>query len=553
MKNDMNSDITGLASLDSPYQMKAKEFEHLPDDDNKIDAMVKSGVDLRTALLVMKAKAVREAQAKSAATGRPVNPSTVEQDIEAMFAHYKASHPQVAQQGKGIPSVPLPEDMFQGGYAEGGIVAFEAGGLNDPDTVAGVLGQPPMRLDAMRPVEASQVAGVDPALVSKWMNYGYGQRGPLDATVSGIASMGYNPEKYLGQIRADRANAASVANQLRPNGNEADYQERSKQFAIQSGMNEGEADTLVGLAKYRDDMDKYYANEPVSNRALAKSSADIRNTAFDAYKNHMPLSNMQGAMLAFGILGGNQINAASEAQKALSDAHLDTTIKAAAAKEAMTKNLISTRSEGAKEFKDAMFGWNDAQKREDELDKYITTAQTGALTHNQQMKVQAATINAYARNPGVAYQPMLDALEQRQAEAEARGPAGEAEVAAIKEAKDRILARAQGAVKSTTSGYAATLSAEARIAAANIASVTRERVAAMNDGQLKALEAQYAPLLAVADTGDSTLNAYKNNLAIMIASRKAELAAMSNSAPGAAAPAAAPAPGRVVGYRQTGQ
>ena len=524
MKNNINSDITGLASLDPVYQMKAQQFAHLPDDDNKIDMLMKSGLDFRTAGLVMKARALQEANEKSATTRQPVNPNTVAQDIDTELAHYEMMHPQIAAQGKGIASVPVPENMFNGNYAKGGIVAFSPGGLNDPDTAAGMLGQPQpqLTLDQMRSEAPSTPAGVDPVRVNTWMTNAFKIPSPLDVAVSGVSNMGYNPETYLKQIRDDRANAASVAEQLRPVGNEEDYIRRAKDFAVnEAGMNKGEANSLLALSKYRDDMNEYYANDPVTQRSLSKSSGDLQNAALEAFKNRMPLSNTQGVLMALGIVGKNQINAASEAQKAQYDAHLDTAIKEGALQEAMAKNLISARTEGTKEFHDAYMGWNDAAKRQDELDKTIETAQTNALAHGQQLRASATLAAAGYRQPGVTYQPKLDYLAQARAEALARGPDGAADVAAIDVATKNIQDLRQQAVGATTQGYSAGLSAVAKEQVAKFMTASREHVAAMSDRELFKLETDLAQLPDLSD--NPMLQGMRGQLTKSIADRKAQL------------------------------
>ena len=522
MNNNINSDITGLASLDPVYQMKAQQFAHLPDDNNKIDMLMKSGLDFRTAGLVMKARALQEAKEKSATTGQPVNPNTVAQDIDTELAHYEMMHPRIAAQGKGIASVPVPENMFNGNYAKGGIVAFSPGGLNDPDTVAGALGQPQLTLDQMRSVAPSTPAGVDPVRVNTWMTNAFKIPSPLDIAVSGVSNMGYNPETYLKQIREDRENAASVAEQLRPVGNEEDYIRRAKDFAVnEAGMNKGEANSLLALSKYRDDMNEYYANDPVTQRSLSKSSGDLQNAALEAFKNHMPLSNTQGVLMALGIVGKNQINAASEAQKAQYDAHLDTAIKKGAVQEAMAKNLISTRTEGTKEFHDAYMGWNDAAKRKDELDKTIATAKTNALTHGQQLRASATLAAAGYRQPGVTYQPKLDYLAQERAKALARGPDGAADVAAIDDVVKTIQDLQLHAVGATTQGYGANLSADAKERVAKWMTASREHVAAMNDRELLKLETDLAQLPDLSD--NPMLQGIRGQLIKSIADRKAQL------------------------------
>ena len=522
MKNNINSDITGLASLDPVYQMKAQQFAHLPDDDNKIDMLMKSGLDFRTAGLVMKARALQEANEKSATTRQPVNPNTVAQDIDTELAHYEMMHPQIAAQGKGIASVPVPENMFNGNYAKGGIVAFSPGGLNDPDTVAGALGQPQLTLDQMSSVAPSTPAGVDPVRVNTWMTNAFKIPSSLDIAVSGVSNMGYNPETYLKQIRDDRANAASIAEQLRPVGNEEDYIRRAKDFAVnEAGMNKGEANSLLALSKYRDDMNEYYANDPVTQRSLSKSSGDLQNAALEAFKNRMPLSNTQGVLMALGIVGKNQINAASEAQKAQYDAHLDTAIKEGAVQEAMAKNLISARTEGTKEFHDAYMGWNDAAKRQDELDKTITTAQTNALAHGQQLRASATLAAAGYRQPGVTYQPKLDYLAQERAKALARGPDGAADVAAIDDATRQIQNLRLQAVGATTQGYSANLSAEAKEQAAKLMTTSREHIAAMGDKELLKFETDLAQLPDLSD--NPMLQGIRGQLIKSIADRKAQL------------------------------
>ena len=522
MNNNINSDITGLASLDPVYQMKAQQFAHLPDDNNKIDMLMKSGLDFRTAGLVMKARALQEAKEKSATTGQPVNPNTVAQDIDTELAHYEMMHPRIAAQGKGIASVPVPENMFNGNYAKGGIVAFSPGGLNDPDTVAGALGQPQLTLDQMRSVAPSTPAGVDPVRVNTWMTNAFKIPSPLDIAVSGVSNMGYNPETYLKQIRDDRANAASVAEQLRPVGNEEDYIRRAKDFAVnEAGMNKGEANSLLALSKYRDDMNEYYANDPVTQRSLSKSSGDLQNAALEAFKNHMPLSNTQGVLMALGIVGKNQINAASEAQKAQYDAHLDTAIKKGAVQEAMAKNLISTRTEGTKEFHDAYMGWNDAAKRKDELDKTIATALTGALTHGQQLRASATLAAAGYHQPGVTYQPKLDYLALERAKALARGPDGAADVAAIDAAAKTIQDLQLHAVGATTQGYGANLSADAKERVAKWMTASHERIAAMNDKELLKFETELAQLPDLSD--NPMLQGMREQLIKSIAGRKAQL------------------------------
>ena len=522
MNNNINSDITGLASLDPVYQMKAQQFAHLPDDNNKIDMLMKSGLDFRTAGLVMKARALQEAKEKSATTGQPVNPNTVAQDIDTELAHYEMMHPRIAAQGKGIASVPVPENMFNGNYAKGGIVAFSPGGLNDPDTVAGALGQPQLTLDQMRSVAPSTPAGVDPVRVNTWMTNAFKIPSPLDIAVSGVSNMGYNPETYLKQIRDDRANAASVAEQLRPVGNEEDYIRRAKDFAVnEAGMNKGEANSLLALSKYRDDMNEYYANDPVTQRSLSKSSGDLQNAALEAFKNHMPLSNTQGVLMALGIVGKNQINAASEAQKAQYDAHLDTAIKKGAVQEAMAKNLISTRTEGTKEFHDAYMGWNDAAKRKDELDKTIATAKTNALTHGQQLRASATLAAAGYRQPGVTYQPKLDYLAQERAKALARGPDGAADVAAIDDVVKTIQDLQLHAVGATTQGYGANLSADAKERVAKWMTASHERIAAMNDKELLKFETELAQLPDLSD--NPMLQGMREQLIKSIAGRKAQL------------------------------
>ena len=522
MNNNINSDITGLASLDPVYQMKAQQFAHLPDDNNKIDMLMKSGLDFRTAGLVMKARALQEAKEKSATTGQPVNPNTVAQDIDTELAHYEMMHPRIAAQGKGIASVPVPENMFNGNYAKGGIVAFSPGGLNDPDTVAGALGQPQLTLDQMRSVAPSTPAGVDPVRVNTWMTNAFKIPSPLDIAVSGVSNMGYNPETYLKQIREDRENAASVAEQLRPVGNEEDYIRRAKDFAVnEAGMNKGEANSLLALSKYRDDMNEYYANDPVTQRSLSKSSGDLQNAALEAFKNHMPLSNTQGVLMALGIVGKNQINAASEAQKAQYDAHLDTAIKEGAVQEAIAKNLISTRTEGTKEFHDAYMGWNDAAKRKDELDKTIATAKTNALTHGQQLRASATLAAAGYRQPGVTYQPKLDYLAQERAKALARGPDGAADVAAIDDVVKTIQDLQLHAVGATTQGYGANLSADAKERVAKWMTASHERIAAMNDKELLKFETELAQLPDLSD--NPMLQGMRDQLIKSIADRKVRL------------------------------
>ena len=68
-----------------------------------------------------------QAAANMQAMQRPMQPSVIEQ---AMAINAQAEAPQQAPMDAGVASLPVPEEMYSGeGYAGGGIVAFDEGGL----------------------------------------------------------------------------------------------------------------------------------------------------------------------------------------------------------------------------------------------------------------------------------------------------------------------------------------------------------------------------------------------------------------------------------------
>lgn len=67
-----------------------------------------------------------QAAANMQAMQRPMQPSVIEQ---AMAINAQAEAPQQAPMDAGVASLPVPEDMYSDGYAGGGIVAFDEGGL----------------------------------------------------------------------------------------------------------------------------------------------------------------------------------------------------------------------------------------------------------------------------------------------------------------------------------------------------------------------------------------------------------------------------------------
>jgi hypothetical protein len=67
-----------------------------------------------------------QAAANMQAMQQPMQPSVIEQ---AMAINAQAEAPQQAPMDAGVASLPVPEEMYSEGYAGGGIVAFDEGGL----------------------------------------------------------------------------------------------------------------------------------------------------------------------------------------------------------------------------------------------------------------------------------------------------------------------------------------------------------------------------------------------------------------------------------------
>jgi len=85
-----------------------------------------------------------QAAANMQAMQQPMQPSVIEQ---AMAINAQAEAPQQAPMDAGVASLPVPEEMYSEGYAGGGIVAFDEGGLAGtfdmfmPETEYGAVGR----------------------------------------------------------------------------------------------------------------------------------------------------------------------------------------------------------------------------------------------------------------------------------------------------------------------------------------------------------------------------------------------------------------------------
>lgn len=85
-----------------------------------------------------------QAAANMQAMQQPMQPSVIEQ---AMAINAQAEAPQQAPMDAGVASLPVPEEMYSDGYAGGGIVAFDEGGLAGtfdmfmPETEYGAVGR----------------------------------------------------------------------------------------------------------------------------------------------------------------------------------------------------------------------------------------------------------------------------------------------------------------------------------------------------------------------------------------------------------------------------
>ena len=532
-------DVTGLAALDPQYAMKAQQVAGLPLD-KQVSTLLDSGLNPSTVALVLKARKLKELSSMGA---KPADPRSVDQEVDQAIQNYAITH--ARNMNAGIPTIPLSASMFGQndqasgpvqGKAKGGIIAFGDGGGVSPN-LFGFGAVPSDMTQVSTPIPAGTTpapAGTTPTasaqpsieqLTAQYLKNAYGARGPMDALISSVGGMRVKPD--LTQVNADRADARKVSDMLTPKGNEQDYQDRALGFAQAYGMNKGEAEGLVSIAKYRDDMNQFYSQEAANRRGLAKASQE----ELDFAEKRIPMSNLQGALVALALTGKNVTNAQTEAKKALADAKMDTSLRAASLQNEMYKNFMGTRKEGSEDFKQAYLGYNDAKKREDELDRAVLNAETQTAVHNQQMKLGAAQVSAYARDPYLHFQPGLDLLTQQRAEAAARKDTNA--VAAIDAAMAQFKTQATESIVNTPAGYAANVRAAAARDIANLQSITKQKIAAMNDGELKLLEAQLVSMPPI--EGNEFYTNMRNNAIQMIADRKKELAA---GGPGASAPGA---------------
>jgi len=357
MQNITPNDVTGIAALDPQYMMKAQQVAGLPLD-KQIQSLLGDGnLDPRTVALVLKARKLKEL---SSAGLKQVNPATVSQEVDQAINNYTATH---AHAQNGLAGIPLSANMFGHeldqdpvqGKANGGLIAFAAGDVVPPANGVSSFnpmfsdnagyGMPILSQDEFRQLaqtnpqpqqpQQQQIAGIDPKLVSQYLTGALGAKDPTLTALSGIDTRLIKPN--YADLDRHIADAERISKLTAPKGDEQSYIDEAMKFAQDHGMNQGEAEAMVTMARYRDQVTEYNSDKNASKRGLTKASGDIADTAMNLYEKHLPINNVQGALLSLAIAGKDVANSKTESQKALMEAQRDTDLKTAELKSAMIR------------------------------------------------------------------------------------------------------------------------------------------------------------------------------------------------------------------------
>ena len=120
----------GLKVLNQPIDVLAKlpQEQLIAMSQRPVGSPDRIPPDYLSTILSAKAQMIQEASNRQA-MAQPAKPSIVEQ---AMAINAQAEAPQMAPMDAGVASLPVPDDMYASadeGYAGGGIVAFDRGGM----------------------------------------------------------------------------------------------------------------------------------------------------------------------------------------------------------------------------------------------------------------------------------------------------------------------------------------------------------------------------------------------------------------------------------------
>lgn len=492
------NDVTGIAALDPRYALKAKEIEGMPLD-QQVDALLSSGLDARTASLILKAKLLREAAGKS---GQPVSQQTVAEEVDDAIARAAAHRARRPENG-GIPSIPMPDNMFQnlaepsmgGGtgqyspqaetpkqsFAKGGIVAFagkDSSLVENPNAPpltftdllnADLAGMNSMGLmQAVAPPKAPEAPTADPRQVADIYNRVRRAPNPYDPRNFIGANVGYSDTRAdMAPVMADRLQALETLKKLGVPDRDTIFS-TVKAEAEKLGLNKAETKGLADLVQQRIDLDAWQKQQ--RGYALLKAGQDVLKFGSDYRLGGAGHQALAAAIVGMGGYGG----AMREAQKDYMAARKDLANANYNLEAAIDKNNMGLITLTDKRYSDLLTAQDNAQRRVDELDRSIASEAAATRRANASAALGRAQISAM-NNPGLQYVGAFEELDRQRMQAEQiPDPTARAQALAnIDAVEQTLMEQRDRAIGSTTSAFNTLTRTQAQQAIARLNAYTR--------------------------------------------------------------------------------
>ena len=554
-----SNDVTGIAALDPAYVRKAQQIQGMPIQ-KQIETLLDQGIDPSTAMLVIKARKLKDIAA--AGGGAQANQTKVSQDIDRAFQEVMARRSGAMG---GLAALPTRPDMYSTmdtgegkpqGYAKGGIVAFQTGGMPQGNPNPGMYGQQqidraaanaiptpygpniqgPYSSTSIPATPADAGSEIDPALVAQYYRQGLTAGTQSDDIFANVyANAGVGAGSDIRDI-TNRINKIDKEYLSGKHETREEAQARAKKQGEDVGVNKGEFGSIDDNAKTLEEYQKYAAQ--AQRRGLIKAGKAIEDLAERESEKGINKGNpFQQALKAF-IAGGT---AYSEERDASDRMLMDAKIKLRQADREMqiniAKNNLGLTQYGDKQYEEDVRNRNDAQKRIDELVKARSSLENNNRNTSASIKANAALQAAYARNPGAAYEARLQAMQAQRndiAASDLPDAAKRKQVASMDEAIRQFKQQRAEAVGATPQVTAAQLRAANAKEIAQLQAATKERVAGMGAKDLQALRISLGSLkqALAANPGDTTLEAMVNAKEEIIRSREQELGIASSPSTG---------------------
>jgi hypothetical protein len=532
-----SNDITGVAALSAPYARKAQQLQGMPLA-KQLETLLGQGLDASTAALVLKARRLKELA--KAGGNQPASQSKVSDEVDQAFREYMANK---NRNSGGVAGLPVRSDMYsdmEEGYARGGIVAFQSGGMPQGNPNPGMYGQPAfdrsidrsisnagpyglgMRLPGPYGANAQPAAAAappasaeaDPAMVSQMFNEAMGVKDPYMSALEGYMSGKGGVNVDMSELKKSIKEQADYAKRLEPKERDK-YLTDLRAKAEAAGLNKAEADALIENKATLSEATDYY------NKAKGRGLVAAGSSIMEQAEKRLP-GNAFSQLASAVIAGGGAYNKEkAAAERDFMAAKLQLRQADTALKSSMAKNELGLIDKADDLYKDDVTAYNNARKDLSAAQNQLISNQVAQAGHNAGQRAAAAGSAAYARNPGMQYQAGIASLTQKRLEAAGRGD--KAGVAAADAAINRMREVQLSATDATASVRSAQIRAAATQAAAELRAITSKDIAAMNNKTLAATKEKLLTLVMAGGEDNPDLAPMISGLKNAIAQQEAAL------------------------------